>query len=221
MVLSVVHPGEKIIVPRNVHKSVITAIILAGAYPFLSTRRWMSGWESPTASPPVRCQKALNGHPDAKAVLLINPTYYGIAGNLREIVEVVHRHGIPVLVDEAHGVHTHFHDRLPLSAMQAGADMAATSIHKLGGSLTQSSVLNLRAGLVNPHRVQSIISMLTTTSTSYPLLASLDTARRYLAETVVISLNKHSLGPIRPENGSMKSPGCIASGGNGWEAMRL
>src|SRR5690606_18531996 len=88
---------------------------------------------------------------------------------------------IPVLVDEAHGVHVHFHDELPLSAMQAGADMAATSVHKLGGSLTQSSVLNMRAGRINPKRVQSIISMLTTTSTSYLLLASLDTARKHLA----------------------------------------
>ncbi|KFZ40682.1 MULTISPECIES: aminotransferase class I/II-fold pyridoxal phosphate-dependent enzyme [Thermoactinomyces] len=181
MVMSVVHPGEKIIVPRNVHKSVITAIILAGAYPVFVHPEMDERLGIAHGITASQVQKALNRHPDAKAVLVINPTYYGIAGNLREIVEVVHRHGIPVLVDEAHGVLTHFHDRLPLSAMDAGADMAATSVHKLGGSLTQSSVLNLREGLVNPHRVQSIISMLTTTSTSYPLLASLDTARRYLA----------------------------------------
>jgi arginine decarboxylase len=88
-----------------------------------------------------------------------------------------------VLVDEAHGVHIHFHEDLPMSAMQAGADMAATSVHKLGGSMTQSSVLNINTknGFVNPHRVQTIFSMLTTTSTSYPLLASLDTSRRNLA----------------------------------------
>lgn len=181
MVMSVVHPGDKIIVPRNVHKSIISAIILAGACPVFvhpETDEKLGIAHGITA---CQVQQALKKHPDAKAVLVINPTYYGIAGNLREIVEVVHQHDIPVLVDEAHGVLTHFHERLPVSAMDAGADMAATSVHKLGGSLTQSSVLNLREGLVNPHRVQSIVSMLTTTSTSYPLLASLDTARRFLA----------------------------------------
>ncbi len=100
---------------------------------------------------------------------------------MKKIVELAHAYEIPVLVDEAHGVHIHFHDELPLSAMQAGADMAATSVHKLGGSLTQSSILNVREGLVSPNRIQSIISMLTTTSTSYLLLASLDVARRRLA----------------------------------------
>jgi arginine decarboxylase len=181
MIMSVVNEGEKIIVPRNVHKSVMSAIIFAGAKPVFI---------SPTMDPNLgiahgittrAVRRALELHPDAKAVLVINPTYYGVAANLREIVEIVHNHGIPVLVDEAHGVHVHFHEALPLSAMQAGADIAATSVHKLGGSLTQSSVLNVKEGLVNPKRVQSIISMLTTTSTSYLLLASLDTARKQLA----------------------------------------
>ncbi len=96
-------------------------------------------------------------------------------------MELAHSFHIPVLVDEAHGVHIHFHENLPLSAMQAGADMAATSVHKLGGSLTQSSILNMKEGLVSKERVQSILSMLTTTSTSYLLLASLDVARKRLA----------------------------------------
>jgi arginine decarboxylase len=104
-----------------------------------------------------------------------------VCTHLKEIVDLVHEYDIPVLVDEAHGALIHFSDELPLSAMQAGADMAATSIHKLGGSMTQSSILNIRNGLVNPHRVQTILSLLMTTSTSYPLLASLDTARRQLA----------------------------------------
>ncbi|MNI10554.1 Arginine decarboxylase [compost metagenome] len=120
---------------------------------------------------------------------MINPTYFGVSAHLQEIVEVAHSFEVPVLVDEAHGVHIHFHEKLPMSAMQAGADMAATSVHKLGGSMTQSSILNLNVknGFVNPQRVQTIISMLTTTSTSYLLLASLDTSRRNLA------LNGHEL----------------------------
>jgi len=181
MIMSVCEPGDKIIVPRNVHKSVMTAIIFAGAKPvFISPAMDLKlGIAHGITTRAVR--KALELHPDAKALLVINPTYYGICADLREIVELAHSYDVPVLVDEAHGVHVHFHDDLPLSAMQAGADMAATSVHKLGGSLTQSSVLNMREGRVNPKRVQSIISMLTTTSTSYILLASLDAARKHLA----------------------------------------
>ncbi|TGB05060.1 aminotransferase class I/II-fold pyridoxal phosphate-dependent enzyme [Halobacillus salinus] len=181
MIMSVCHPGDKIIVPRNVHKSITTAIIFSGAkpvfiHPELDEKLGISHGITPKA-----VQKACEAHPDAKGVLVINPTYFGITADLTHIVEIAHSYDIPVLVDEAHGVHIHFHDQLPLSAMQAGADLAATSVHKLGGSLTQSSVLNLREGLVSHGRVQSILSMLTTTSTSYILLASLDTARRHLA----------------------------------------
>ncbi|AJY76411.1 aminotransferase class I/II-fold pyridoxal phosphate-dependent enzyme [Paenibacillus beijingensis] len=187
MILTVCAPGDKIIVPRNVHKSIMSAIIFAGARPvFISPARDSDlGIDHGITTRSVR--RALERHPDAKAVLVINPTYFGICANLKEIVELVHSYDIPVLVDEAHGVLIHFHDKLPMSAMQAGADMAATSVHKLGGSMTQSSVLNIRAGRVNPQRVKTIISMLTTTSTSYILLASLDTSRRNLA------INGHEL----------------------------
>ena len=181
MILATCQPGDKIIVPRNVHKSVMAAIVMAGAvpvfiHPVLDKRTGIAHGITTSS-----LAKALDEHPDAKAVLVINPTYYGIAANLKQIVELAHSRQIPVLVDEAHGVHIHFHEQLPLSAMQAGADMAATSMHKLGGSLTQSSILNIQGPLVNPNRVQAILSMLTTTSTSYILLASLDAARRYLA----------------------------------------
>lgn len=181
MLMAVCHPGDKIIVPRNVHKSVLSAIILAGGTPIFiypDSDQKLGIAHGITAS---QVEQALQKHPDAKAVLVINPTYYGFAGDLQKIVDLVHSYNIPVLVDEAHGALTPFHDRLPISAMEAGADLAATSIHKMGGSLTQSSVLNVRGDRINPNRVQAIISMLTTTSTSYPLLASLDTARRHLA----------------------------------------
>lgn len=181
MILSVCAPGDKIIIPRNIHKSVLSAIIFAGARPvFISPARDKNlGIDHGITTNSVK--RALDRHPDAKAVLVINPTYFGICANLKEIVDLVHSYHIPVLVDEAHGVLIHFNKKLPMSAMEAGADMAATSVHKLGGSMTQSSVLNVRKGYVNPQRVQTILSMLTTTSTSYILLASLDTSRRHLA----------------------------------------
>ncbi|MCR8633547.1 aminotransferase class I/II-fold pyridoxal phosphate-dependent enzyme [Paenibacillus radicis (ex Xue et al. 2023)] len=181
MILTVCSEGDKIIVPRNIHKSVMAAIIFAGAKPvFISPVRDANlGIDHGITTRSVK--RALERHPDAKAVLVINPTYYGVCANLKEIVELVHSYNMPVLVDEAHGVLIHFSDKLPISAMEAGADMAATSVHKLGGSMTQSSVLNVKAGRINAGRVKTIISMLTTTSTSYILLASLDTSRRHLA----------------------------------------
>ncbi|KEK20956.1 arginine decarboxylase [Bacillus manliponensis] len=181
MVMSVCGPGDKILVPRNVHKSVMSAIIFSGAKPIFIHPEIDSilGISHGITIPSVK--KALEEHPDAKGLLVINPTYFGFAADLQQIVELAHSYHVPVLVDEAHGVHIHFHDALPMSAMQAGADMAATSVHKLGGSLTQSSILNVKEGLVNVKHVQSIISMLTTTSTSYILLASLDVARKRLA----------------------------------------
>ncbi|SFU38808.1 lysine decarboxylase [Alicyclobacillus macrosporangiidus] len=181
MVLATVGPDEKILVPRNVHKSVLAAIMLSGArpvflHPEVDTELGiMHGLSVETV------EQALFQNPDAKALVVINPTYFGIAADLRRIVEIAHRYDVPVLVDEAHGIHTAFHEDLPVSAMQAGADMAATSVHKLGGSMTQSSVLNVRRGLVDPRHVQVVLSMLTTTSTSYLLLASLDAARKELA----------------------------------------
>lgn len=181
MVMTVCGPGHKILVPRNVHKSVLTGIILSGALPVFMTPEldYKLGIAHGISVDTVRI--ALDQHPDAKGVLVINPTYYGVAADLKAIVELAHSRNVPVLVDEAHGVHINFHDAMPLSAMQAGADMAATSVHKLGGSMTQTSVLNIREGYVHAGRVQAIMSMLHTTSTSYLLLASLDVARKQLA----------------------------------------
>lgn len=181
MVMAVCGPDDKIIVPRNVHKSVMSAIVFSGAIPVFIHPEIDEELGISHGITTDAVERALQQHPDAKGVLVINPTYFGISADLKKIVEIAHSYHVPVLVDEAHGVHIHFHDELPLSAMQAGADMAATSVHKLGGSMTQSSILNVKEGLVSAKHVQSILSMLTTTSTSYLLLASLDTARKQLA----------------------------------------
>jgi arginine decarboxylase len=181
MVMAVCGPGDKIIVPRNVHKSVMSAIVFSGATPIFIHPEIDENLGISHGITTESVSKALELHPDAKGVLVINPTYFGVSADLKKIVEIAHSYNVPVLVDEAHGVHIHFHDELPLSAMQAGADLAATSVHKLGGSMTQSSILNMKGSLVSAKRVQSILSMLTTTSTSYLLLASLDVARKRLA----------------------------------------
>jgi len=125
-------------------------------------------------------KKAILENPDAKAILVNNPTYYGICSDLRGIVDFAHAHNVKVLVDEAHGTHFYFGDNMPVSAMEAGADMAAVSMHKTGGSLTQSSFLLCGDG-INPSQVRQVINLTQTTSGSYLLLVSLDTARKNLS----------------------------------------
>ena len=125
-------------------------------------------------------KKAIEKHPDAKAVLVNNPTYYGICSDLRSIVKLAHEHNMLCLADEAHGTHFYFGENLPVSAMDAGADMAAVSMHKSGGSLTQSSLLLAGPAMTEGH-IRQIINLTQTTSGSYLLLSSLDISRRNLA----------------------------------------
>lgn len=180
MVLSVCQRGEKIILPRNVHRSVINALVLNGAIPI---------YVNPDTDPRLgialgmkvsQVEQAIKENPDAKAVLVNNPTYYGICSDLRSIVKLAHAHGMKVLADEAHGTHFYFGENMPISAMEAGADMASVSMHKSGGSLTQSSFLLLGHDM-HPGYVRQIINLTQTTSASYLLLASLDISRRNLA----------------------------------------
>ena len=180
MVLSVCKKGEKIILPRNVHRSVINALVLNGAIPIYVNPDMDAKLGIALGMKVSQVERAMQDHPDARAVLVNNPTYYGICSDLRSIVRMAHAHRMKVLVDEAHGTHFYFGDKMPLSAMEAGADMAAVSMHKSGGSLTQSSFL-LTGASMNPGYVRQIINLTQTTSASYLLLASLDISRRNLA----------------------------------------
>ena len=181
MVLSTCKRGDKIILPRNVHRSVINALVLCGAIPVY-------------VNPEVDCKlgislgmqreqvaKAIEEHPDAVAVFVNNPTYYGVCSDLRAIVKMAHDAGMYCLADEAHGTHFYFGDGMPVSAMAAGADMASVSMHKSGGSLTQSSLL-LIGPRMNVGHVRQIINLTQTTSASYLLMSSLDISRRNLAQ---------------------------------------
>ena len=180
MILTACKRGDKIIMPRNVHRSAINVLILCGAIPVYVNPQTNEklGIALGMRVEDVRC--AIINNPDAKAILINNPTYYGICSNLREITKLAHEHGMMVLVDEAHGAHFYFGKNMPVSAMEAGADMAAVSMHKSGGSLTQSSFL-LTGKNVNPGYVRQIINLNQTTSASYLLLSSLDVSRRNLA----------------------------------------
>ena len=180
MVLATVREGEEIILPRNVHKSVINALVLCGGIPVYVPVEVNPKIGIATGMKVSEIEKAIKEHPRAKAVFINNPTYYGIASNLQEIVRITHEAGMKVLVDEAHGTHLYFSEELPVSGMAAGADLAAISMHKSGGSLTQSSIL-LTGPDVDGEYMQSIINLTQTTSASYLLIASLDISRRNLA----------------------------------------
>lgn len=180
MVMTVCKAGEKIIMPRNVHRSAINALILCGAIPVYVNPGTNKEIGIPLGMSVEDVKEAILENSDAKAVLVNNPTYYGICSNLKEITKLAHKFGMKVIVDEAHGTHFYFSDKLPISAMDAGADMAAVSMHKTGGSLTQSSLLLINNDIDRGY-VNQIINLTQTTSASYLLLSSLDISRRNLA----------------------------------------
>ena len=181
MILSVCKPKDKIILPRNIHKSIINSLILCNAIPVYIQPEIDGDYNFATGIGVEKTKKVIKENPDAKAIFLINPTYYGMCSELEEISEFAHQYGLAVLVDEAHGAHFKFHPSLPNSAMECGADMSAVSIHKTGGSLTQSSALLLNTRTISKDMVEKTLNLFTTTSPSYLLMTSLDIARRNLA----------------------------------------
>lgn len=173
--------GDKIILPRNVHKSVINALIITGAEPIYVTPGVNPELGISLGMSVKDVEKAIKENPTAKAIFVNNPTYYGVCSNLKEIVRVAHAAGMLVIVDEAHGTHFYFGEDLPISAMDAGADISAVSVHKTGGSLTQSSIL-LISKKIDAEEMRQVINLTQTTSGSYLLMVSLDVARKNLFE---------------------------------------
>jgi lysine decarboxylase len=182
MILTAVKAGEKIILPRNVHKSVINALILSGAVPVYVMPVIDNEIEIADQPSLEDWKKAILRNPSAKAVFVINPTYFGSVGPLEDIVKFAHEHKMAVLCDEAHGAHYYFKCKhCPVSAMAAGADMSSASFHKTVGSLTQSSVLLMHNKMFSREDVQKSLNIINTTSPSGILIASIDAARSYMA----------------------------------------
>ncbi len=182
MMISALAPGDEVIVPRNMHRSVVGGLILSGACP-IYVRPEMDeelGIAHGVTAETVR--RVLAEHPKISAVLAVSPTYYGVASELREIAAAAHEKGVPLLVDEAHGAHLRFSDSLPEDAVSCGADLVAQSTHKLLGAMTQASVLFRKGSRISPERVRRAVSLLTTTSPNYLLMASLDIARLQMEE---------------------------------------
>jgi arginine decarboxylase len=180
-ILATCNPGDKIILPRNVHKSVISGLILSGAVPIFIPPEIDPDWGLALSLTPTAVAQALATHPDAKAVMMVYPTYHGICGDIQAIAALTHQFGIPLLVDEAHGPHFAFHPELPTPALGAGADLSVQSTHKVLGAMTQASMLHLQGDRIDINRLTQSLHLMQSTSPSYLLLASLDAARQQMA----------------------------------------
>ena len=181
MIIGTIDAKEKIILPRNVHKSIINSLILSGAYPI---------FVMPDTDPETGIAngvkidnyiKAMDENPDAKAVFVINPTYFGVTSNIKKLAKEAHERNMIVIAVEAHGSHLYFHEDLPLGAMAAGADISSVSLHKTFGSLTQSSAILINKERINVSRIKKVYAMLSSTSPNHILLASIDVARKRMA----------------------------------------
>jgi arginine/lysine/ornithine decarboxylase len=180
-VLATCNPGEKLILPRNAHQSVWSALVLSGALPIWIEPDFDPIWGIAHCLTAAKLQAALSAHPDAKAVLMVSPTYHGICGDLAAIADLTHQYGLPLLVDEAHGAHFAFHPDLPASALSLSADLTVQSIHKTLSALTQAAMLHVQGERIDRLRLSSALRLLQSTSPNYLLLASLDAARRQMA----------------------------------------
>ncbi len=173
--------GDKIIIPRNAHKSVFMALMISGGVPIyiqpiIDDARGIIGGLSIES-----VEEAFRQNPDTKAIYVINPTYYGLCSDLEKIVAIAHSYGASVIADEAHGAHMYFTDRLPKGALVCGADAAAQSTHNMAGSFTQSSMLHIKSGSFDSSKLKTSLAMMQSTSPSYLLMASLDAARCQMA----------------------------------------
>ena len=205
MIMGTVGPDETIIIPREAHRSVISGLVLSGAKPVYMDCQFDERWGIPLGVSLEDAVRTMEAHPEAKAILLVYPNYYGVGVDIVNIVKEAHKRGLIVLVDEAHGPHLPFDESLPIGAIEAGADLVAQSTHKSVGSLTQTSWLLGQGDMINKRRITQMHQMLQSTSPNYIFLASLDMARHQLAtegkalisRTVELSLYlRHELNKI-------------------------
>ena len=180
-ILATCGPGDKLVLPRNVHTSAIAGLILSGAVPIYVSPPYSSGWDISLGVSPEAIDQALTAHPDARAVLVVSPTYHGVCSDIAAIAALTHARNIPLIVDEAHAPHFAFHPELPKSALAAGADIAVQSAHKVLSAFTQAALLHMQSGRIDRSRLSQSLQLTQSTSPSYLLLGSLDAARQQMA----------------------------------------
>ncbi|EAZ92540.1 aminotransferase class I/II-fold pyridoxal phosphate-dependent enzyme [Crocosphaera chwakensis] len=180
-IVATCRPGDKIIVPRNAHQSVIMGLIISGAVPIFLNPEYDASWDLPLSITPSALEAALRENSNVKAVFLVYPTYHGVCGDIQTFAAITHRYNIPLLVDEAHGAHFRFHQALPPSALSMGADLSVQSTHKVLSAMTQASMLHIQGDRINTQSISQALQLVESTSPSYLLLASLDGARQQIA----------------------------------------
>ena len=180
-ILAVCAPGEKILVPRNAHRSVLAGLVLSGAHPIYLAPASNSQWDLALGMTAAHVDNALRKHPDIQAVVVVSPNYQGICTDVAAIAQRVHAHGATLIVDEAHGAHLSFHEQLPMGAIAGGADIVIQSTHKVLSALTQASMLHVQGARVNREQLGQALQLTQSTSPNYLLLASLDAARWQMA----------------------------------------
>jgi len=178
-ILATVPKGKKIIMARNSHKSVFNALTLAGIEPIYAYPELIEEWKISGFVTPFEIEEKLKKNPDAEAVILPSPNYYGICSDIEAISEIVHKFGKILIVDQAHGAHLNFFNNykikgFPLAAEKAGADVVVNSTHKTLASLTQSAVLNVCSERIDIDLLEDKLQMMESTSPSYILMGSLD-----------------------------------------------
>lgn len=181
MILSTVNEGDRVLVGRDCHKSILHGLTLAKAEPVFMSPKIDENWKVSSGYDARTVEKALQLFPDIKAVILTYPNYYGLTYDLGEIISVARKKNLPVLIDEAHGAHFILPPPFPESSVQLGADIVVQSAHKTLPAMTMGSFLHINSRRIDPERVKFYLQMLQSSSPSYPLMASLDLARYYLA----------------------------------------
>lgn len=212
MIMCVVKEGESIIIPREAHCSVHNSLVLSGAKPIYMVGRFHHRWGIPVGVTAEDAIATMDAHPEAKAIVLVHPNYYGVGVDLKPIVEAAHERNMVVLVDEAHGPHLIPSLGMPMPALASGADLVAQSTHKLLGSLTQTSMLHGQGSRIDIHRIQRLQQLLMSTSPNYIFLASLDMAR-YQWAMEGQSLMKRTLRLARTLRSALNEiPGIVCPG---------
>jgi len=181
-VSAAMEPGKKILMSRNCHKAVYHGIYLRNLIPVYLYPEVFREYEINGGVDPEEVARALDEDRDIKAVLITSPTYDGIVSDIKKISEIVHRHGIPLIVDEAHGAHFRFSEFFPNSAVDEGADLVIQSMHKTLPALTQTALLHRCSDRVERDRLQRFMGIYQSSSPSYLLMASIDWCVGFLAE---------------------------------------
>ncbi len=177
--MALAHMGNRVVVQRNVHSSVIDGLVLSGMRPTFVAPELDPELGIAHGLTPDSLAAALDETPEAVAALVVSPTYFGACADVTGLAEVAHSRGVPLVVDEAWGAHLHFHPDLPPAALESGADLVTSSTHKIVGSLTQAAMLHVgRRGRIDDAVVDRCVSLVETTSPSGLLTGSLDAARR-------------------------------------------